>query len=328
MLTQEFPDEFDFEIFDLKNKVTTLSRVTTSLKQTDMASLGERNECAASGARVNQYTSLATSSKPVASAKTFTTEWSFGRSGASALSTGEEPAQDYKGEDEVSEDEQECPPDSTDAYLESDDDARNRAAIALAEREGDDRQQIRRYYSHKIKDLGDYIIYPTDEGLNDIATIGIFSPGVLAKHPSLHALGKKYKDTSALLWVLCPFFYRRAGAQMGWSSDFGHIIIRRILKVLQIRRSMCTKLVDHSGITTFPGANLPPSTVVTELQFSSGYAEFIRNRGRTVGRSLYMGNGDSASTTTHTHDSTGAGPDSGGKINFSMHREGVLVATT
>ncbi|KFA80552.1 hypothetical protein S40288_11238 [Stachybotrys chartarum IBT 40288] len=255
-----------------------------------MTFMDRMNECAASGARVNQYTGLATSSKPVASAKTFTTEWSFGRSGASALITGEEPAQDDKGEDEVSEDEQECPDDSTDAYLESDDDARNRAATALAEREGDDRQQIRRYYSHKIKDLGDYIIYPTDEGLNDIATIGIFSPDVLAKHPSLHALGKKYKDTSALLWVLCPFFYRRAGAQMGWSSDFGHIIIRRILK------------------------------------FSSGYAEFIRNHGRTVGRSLYMGNGDSASTTTHTHDSTGAGPDSGGKINFSMHRDGVLVA--
>jgi hypothetical protein len=42
MLTQEFPEEFDFEIFDLKNKVTTLSRVATSLKQTDIASLGER----------------------------------------------------------------------------------------------------------------------------------------------------------------------------------------------------------------------------------------------------------------------------------------------
>lgn len=97
--------------------------------------------------------------------------------------------------------------------------------------------------------------------------VGIFSEDVWA------GTGQPMDDTTSLFrdwfdaegiraWVLHPGMFDDLGRALEWNEKFAADVVQPILRVIQRRRTMNTRLVLPDKSADFPGAAIPPHRIV------------------------------------------------------------------
>ena len=91
------------------------------------------------------------------------------------------------------------------------------------------------------------------------------------------------------VWVLNPDWFRACGACHDWGDKFNTIVVRRVLGVMQRRRTMTTALRLPNDTLTFPGTDVPVCSVtMEELAFTGPVAADVAEYSQSV-RQLMLG---------------------------------------
>ena len=106
------------------------------------------------------------------------------------------------------------------------------------------------------------------ESYDPVGPGGIFEAAARGDGPSrlvsfVTAPGRDWAVMPAV-WVLHPAWYKRLGRSMAWGDDFSTLVVSRVLRVFQRRRTMMTPLRLPDGSTVFPGSGMPGTKITME----------------------------------------------------------------
>ncbi|SCO36209.1 uncharacterized protein FFMR_03986 [Fusarium fujikuroi] len=183
-----------------------------------------------------------------------------------------------------------------------------------------------------------YDPYTEDNKLNGgrDTTHGIFTEAYLTKFPQFAALQDVFNksDGKCRLWMTNPVIFRAAGSAFNWGTDAGHLVVRPIYKMLQVRRTMRTPLKLPDGKVCCPAQDLLPSTIVLEEVTHDETKEIfnaVRKMGQDQAKKLFQKKMNQSSiedmhrsgnSETISHQIKDSPP----KMNFGEHRKGVLTS--
>ncbi|KAF5693556.1 metal-nicotianamine transporter YSL11 [Fusarium denticulatum] len=145
-------------------------------------------------------------------------------------------------------------------------------------------------------------------GVDKNNTHGIFTEAYLTEYPQFAALKDVYdkSDSKCRLWMVNPDIFRAAAGTFSWETNAAHLVMRPIFKMLQVRRTMRTRLKLPDGNMSYPAQDLLPSLIVLEEVSHNEKAEI-------AGDVQLMGQ-------------LQAIKDPSPKLNFGEHRKGVLTS--
>ncbi|CVK94439.1 uncharacterized protein FMAN_03543 [Fusarium mangiferae] len=167
-------------------------------------------------------------------------------------------------------------------------------------------------------------------------THGIFTEAFLTKFPQFAALKDVFNKSGGKcrLWMTNPAIFRAAGSAFNWGTDAGHLVVRPIYKMLQVRRTMRTLLKLPDGKVCCPAQDLLPSTIVLEEvthDETKEIVDVVRKMGQDQARKLFQKkmkessiedmhrSGNSETINRQINDSPP-------KMNYGEHKKGVLTS--
>ncbi|RSL44137.1 hypothetical protein CEP54_014810 [Fusarium duplospermum] len=167
------------------------------------------------------------------------------------------------------------------------------------------------------------------EKLNDFglgrATQGILTDKFRELYPGQVAVLERFARSNARLWYLSPHLFTLAGRQLQWGSDFASMVVRPILEVLQLRRTMRTGIMLPDGTTAYPGGeNLPMTLYFAELELRNHEPRQIAlQQGDSYASRMFMSRDiDLEEAATSPQEAVSSKIEA--SVNLSVHREALL----
>lgn len=159
-------------------------------------------------------------------------------------------------------------------------------------------------------------------------------------HPSIHVAGKSgYEGVERMrqmfdkdkfpIWVFSPYLFKKVGDSQNWSTDFGRTVVDRIFQVSQIRRTMRTKCTLDDGTIVYPSTGLKPATIVVEeCEYKPGSAVLgiFQEWFSVQANKLFTPESEALVPDLRNDQNRGLDNQSEARLNFGVHREGVLMS--
>ncbi|KAF5963589.1 hypothetical protein FBULB1_13287 [Fusarium bulbicola] len=172
-------------------------------------------------------------------------------------------------------------------------------------------------------------------GVGKNTTHGIFTGSYLTEFPQFTALKDIFdkSDGKCRLWMVNPDIFRAAGGVFNWGTNAGHLVVRPIFKMLQVRRTMRTPLKLPDGKVSYPAQDLLPSLIVLEEvshDETKDIADTVQSMGQLQAKKLYKQKTESSIEDMDRSGTSqainGQVKDHSLKLNFGEHRKGVLTS--
>ncbi|WYZ36497.1 hypothetical protein EsH8_II_000003 [Colletotrichum jinshuiense] len=179
---------------------------------------------------------------------------------------------------------------------------------------------------------------------------GIFHPDTYDEPdgelpPGVAFMKRHYDDTGARLWLLHPGIFKTTGSSCSWRDEFAQICVPAVIRMIQRRRQMHTRMRLPDGSICYPGSNMKPySFSIEELSYPDKEAKQVMDHSQgLLARKIMTGStkkkaarnneiptgGGAVSGGTSLADRASAGNaennDDGAASNTTM-REGMLVS--
>ncbi|KAF5238734.1 hypothetical protein FANTH_10232 [Fusarium anthophilum] len=137
-------------------------------------------------------------------------------------------------------------------------------------------------------------------------------------------------DGKCRLWMVNPDNFRAAGGIFNWGTNAGHLVVRPIFKMLQVRRTMRTPLKLPDGRVSYPAQDLLPSLEEVSHDETKDIADAVQWMGQLQAKKLYKQKKESS---IESMDRSGTSQAINGQIknpspkfNFGEDRKGVLTS--